>query len=57
MSAFDTASESQTATVRGSTPLSVLSSRTGNTLMLAHAICDAWPRSALMKPEDLPADL
>lgn len=57
MSAFETASETQTTTVRGSTPLIVISSRTGNTLMLAHAICDAWPGSVLMKPEDLPEDL
>ena len=55
MSALETASE--TTTVRGSTPLIVISSRTGNTLMLAHAICDAWPGSVLMKPEDLPEDL
>lgn len=57
MSALETASETQTTTVRGSTPLIVISSRTGNTLMLAHAICDAWPGSVLMKPEDLPEDL
>lgn len=40
-----------------STPLIVISSRTGNTLALGHAICDALPGAVMVKPADLPADL
>ncbi len=38
-------------------PLIVVSSRTGNTLILAHAICDALPGARLVKPNELPQDL
>lgn len=40
-----------------STPLIVISSRTGNTMILGHAICDALPGARLMRPEELPEDL
>ncbi|MDO5532242.1 flavodoxin family protein [Sutterella sp.] len=42
---------------RTSTPLLVISSRTGNTMILGHAICDALPGAKLVKPADLPEDL
>ena len=38
-------------------PLVVISSRTGNTMILGHAICDAMPGAVLVKPEALPEDL
>lgn len=38
-------------------PLIVVSSRTGNTMILGHAICDALPGALLVKPSELPADL
>ncbi len=40
-----------------SVPLIVVSSRTGNTMILAHAICDVLPGAVLVKPQDLPKDL
>ncbi|WP_295480579.1 flavodoxin family protein [uncultured Sutterella sp.] len=45
--------ETQTA----AKPLIVISSRTGNTMILGHAICDALPGAVLVRPKDLPADL
>lgn len=38
-------------------PLIVISSRTGNTMTLGHAICDALPHAELVSPADLPDDL
>lgn len=38
-------------------PLIIISSRTGNTMMLGHALCDALPGSTLVRPADLPEDL
>ena len=38
-------------------PLIVVSSRTGNTMILAHAICDALPGALLVRPSELPEDL
>ncbi len=38
-------------------PLIVVSSRTGNTMILAHAICDALSGALLVKPTELPEDL
>lgn len=38
-------------------PLIVISSRTGNTMILGHAIADALPGALLVKPSELPEDL
>lgn len=38
-------------------PLIVISSRTGNTMILGHAIADALPGALLVKPTELPEDL
>lgn len=35
-------------------PLIVISSRTGNTMILGHAIADALPGALLVKPSELP---
>ena len=40
-----------------SKPLIVISSRTGNTMAVGHAICDALPHAELVSPAELPADL
>ncbi len=40
-----------------SKPLIVISSRTGNTMAVGHAICDALPHAELVSPADLPDDL
>ena len=44
-------------TAAAAKPLVVISSRTGNTMILGHAICDAMPGAVLVKPEALPEDL
>ncbi len=44
-------------TAAAAKPLVVISSRTGNTRILGHAICDAMPGAVLVKPEALPEDL
>lgn len=38
-------------------PLIIISSRTGNTLAVGHAVCDALPGAVMVKPEDVPDDL
>lgn len=38
-------------------PLVVISSRTGNTMAVGHAICDALPGAVMVKPDALPEDL
>ena len=38
-------------------PLVVISSRTGNTMILGHAICDAMPGAVLVRANELPEDL
>ena len=38
-------------------PLIIISSRTGNTLTVGHAICDGLPGAVMMRPEELPEDL
>ena len=38
-------------------PLIVVSSRTGNTMILAHAICDALPGAELVRATAVPEDL
>ena len=38
-------------------PLIIISSRTGNTMAVGHAICDALPGAVMVKPADLPGDL
>lgn len=40
-----------------STPLIVISSRTGNTMVVGRAICDAIPNAVLRRTEDVPDDL
>jgi flavodoxin len=38
-------------------PLIIISSRTGNTMAVGHAICDALPGAVMFRPEELPEDL
>lgn len=38
-------------------PLVVVSSKTGNTMTLAHALCDAFPDAVLVRADALPEDL
>ncbi len=38
-------------------PLIIISSRTGNTLTVGHAICDGLPGCVMMRPSELPEDL
>lgn len=38
-------------------PLVIISSRTGNTLAVGHAVCDALPGAVMMRPEEVPEDL
>ncbi len=40
-----------------STPLIVISSRTGNTRAVGHAICDDLPGARMINPDELPEDL
>ena len=35
-------------------PLIIISSRTGNTMTLGHAICDGLPGCVMMRPEEVP---
>ena len=50
-------SEAAAAASEAPRPLIVVSSRTGNTMILAHAICDALPGALLVRPSELPEDL
>ena len=38
-------------------PLIIISSRTGNTLAVGHAVCDALPGAVMMRPSEVPDDL
>lgn len=38
-------------------PLIIISSRTGNTMTLGHAICDGLPGCVMMRPEEVPEDI
>mgnify|MGYP003026001833 CR=1 FL=1 len=38
-------------------PLIIISSRTGNTLAVGHAVCDALPGAVMMRPSEVPEDL
>lgn len=53
---LQTASDS-TATSPATKPLIIISSRTGNTLTVGHAICDGLPGCVMMRPSELPEDL
>lgn len=48
---------SQAAQSGAEKPLVIVSSRTGNTMILAHAICDAFPGAELVRADALPSDL
>ena len=38
-------------------PLIIISSRTGNTMAVGHAVCDALPGAVMVKPDAVPEDL
>ncbi len=38
-------------------PLIIISSRTGNTMTVGHAICDGLPGCVMMRPAEVPEDL
>lgn len=49
--------DSAVASSQAAKPLVIVSSRTGNTMILAHAICDAFPGAVLVRADALPSDL